>query len=73
LPNNPCKRFGVLTLVSVENGAARQFYRAVYTIYPRKMLRPGVSLSAHTRLSPMYLAIAQRHQDRPGGQNPFDL
>jgi hypothetical protein len=31
--------------VSVENGAVRQFYGAVYTIYPRKMLRPIVSLS----------------------------
>jgi hypothetical protein len=29
--------------VSVENGAVRQFYGAVYTIYPRKMLWPSVS------------------------------
>jgi hypothetical protein len=27
--------------VSVKNGAVRQFYRAVYTIYPLKMLRRG--------------------------------
>jgi hypothetical protein len=32
------------------------------------MLRPGISLSVHTRLFPMRLAIAQGHQDRPDDQ-----
>jgi hypothetical protein len=35
--------------VSVENGAARQFYGAVYTIYPRKMLWPGLECTGSLR------------------------